>query len=455
MTHVRLLIPFGVDLAVPAGVADRNPDQYRRFWTSARTALAALPADVRSCADIRLPDAMARAQGSSYSSIDTGSFTHLPHLLDIVIDPEGMDLQQTPSAVTAVDGVRVLIYPHQLGLVEVSVSIGNTPDPTRGYEEWLDELQRESVAFGEQLTRTISRRVVNPVVDVLRAADRKKEFFLPPYQGSLEMGTALWVSRGLLVSPEHRPLLSHWTKDVVGSDGESLRDELLDGTRNSLVRWLNYAFVDSDREGADALDSGPHAAEVSALRMAQVVYASLERVDSQLKLVLSEAAAAHTRWQLGLLHEDLSQLSTRAELIVMERQEMQKFMPRQVREHFEKILSAWEYDALVEGPALFKIELCNRRLSDLSTKRAARSSLVTDLILLGIGVTSIAGVALAITEFGRNAAASAYSTGYDLGGSDFTSWFATQPIDLILTASAAVSVIVVALYLYFRRDNRE
>ena len=94
-----------------------------------------------------------------------------------------------------------------------------------------------------------------------------------------------------------------------------------------------------------------------------------------------------------------------------------------------------------------------RRLDDLAARRAARSGRVTDLILMGIGITSIASIALAISQFGRSAASDPLATGYDLGASDFTSWFAAQPVDVILLASAAASAVLVVLSLYFRRDD--
>jgi hypothetical protein len=452
LTTLILLIPFGADLALLAGSADRKPGDYRKMWMRARDEISALPTEARSGIDVHLEHASTQTDG--YTAFGTSAFAKLNHLITLDIDPERFVVEQRPSSFESVDKVQVQVYPHQLGFVEISISLCKPPDAGEGLDAWLDLLQKEGVAFGEWITAKISSEIIIPIIGALRAADRKSAFFLAPYRGSLEMGAAVWVSRVMLVAPEDRSLLSHWTKDVVGGDSESLRDDLLNGSRNSLVRWVNYAFVDEDHEGAISLISGAHSAEFSALRIGQVLWPSLERVDTQLKLVLSDAAAANTRWKLELLQEDLSHLSTRAELIVMERQELQKFMPRRVREHYEKILAAWEYDSLIEQPVLFKIELCNRRLSELSAKRTARSSLVTDLILLGIGVTSIAGVALGITSFGRQAAADPLSTGYDLGRSDLINWFSGQPIDLILVASGAVSVILVALYLYFRSDNR-
>jgi hypothetical protein len=42
---------------------------------------------------------------------------------------------------------------------------------------------------------------------------------------------------------------------------------------------------------------------------------------------------------------------------------------------------------------------------------------------------------------------------YDLGGSSIVEWVASQPADAILIASAVASLVLVVLYLFFRRDK--
>lgn len=201
--------------------------------------------------------------------------------------------------------------------------------------------------------------------------------------------------------------------------------------------------------------TGEHAAEYAGLAYAQVLYASLDHVDACLKQVLAESAAATSSWELGVLRSTLRELNSRAELLFMERQSLQKYMSRPVRAHFEAILSAWDYESLIEQPVLFKVELCQRRLREAAERRQARSSLVTDVILLIVAITSIAATALALTDFGRGAATDPLSTGVDMGGNAFTNWFASQPIDTVLAISFAASAVLVVLYLYFRRRDQE
>ena len=137
----------------------------------------------------------------------------------------------------------------------------------------------------------------------------------------------------------------------------------------------------------------------------------------------------------------------------MERRDLAKYLKRAVRREMDAILAFWGYEKLLEEPVRFKIETCDRRLAELAARRTARSAMFTDLILLGIGVTSILGTALALTEFGRSIASDPASTVYDLGRSSIVEWVAAQPADAILLASGMTSVLMVVLYLFFRRDH--
>jgi hypothetical protein len=189
------------------------------------------------------------------------------------------------------------------------------------------------------------------------------------------------------------------------------------------------------------------------MRYAQFFYAALDVVDTRLTGILADTAAAGARWQLERLRGQLLALSQRAELVIMDRQNLSKYLKRSVRAEMEAILGYWEYESLVETPVRFKIGICDRRLAELAARRTARSSLFTDLILLGIGITSVLATALALTEFGRTMASEPGLGRYDVGRNAVTGWFASQPADAVLITSGVVSAALVVLYLIFRRGH--
>ncbi len=442
MTHLRVIAPMPIDFALVPGVADLDQRGYANFWISAQSAVAAA-----SGATVELHHAKLASSTTRYTTLDADALDRPVELLTVHLDVPDLGGVDGPTVADA----QVRVYAR--GIATLEATIETKAPPQRGAEDWLDALQARAVELASELAQE-SDQVVSAVLEATRRADRRGEFVEPQMAGGAVLGDPMWVSRALLVDTKHRQVLAHWTKDAVSGEGAAQREALLGGEADSLMLWLNYAFVDTAREGSAAWSSGAHTEDWHALRYAQVAYATLDQVDSQLGVVLAQAAGAHSRWDLEELQSTLVRLSRRAELAIMQRQSLEKYMSRRVRRAYDALLQAWDYSTLVEAPVRFKITLCQGRLDDLLAKGTARSSLVTDLILLGIGITSIASTALALTEFGRNAATDPNATDLDLGASAFTSWFAAQPIDVVLLASTATSAVLIVLYIYFRRDSQ-
>lgn len=466
MTLVNTIAPVITNIASVAGAADLQQTAYASFWRNIEVSpdMSALAADGVS---VVYEHAKTVSSRSRYTSIRVDSLVRTPHMLTFKVNPEVfMEQRQLslPPHMRALEEITFRLYPHEVSLLEVSARIDDPPARNAHDEAgrplantWLDEIQDGMVTFTEAIAEQLLDRAIAPLIRSIRRLDRKGSF-LRVREDADEVTKVLWASRSLLAAPKHRWLLDHWTFNAVGDEHRAERDALLDGSENALMKWLNYAFVDVAGEGLQAFRAsneheGAYAHHYAGLRYAQYVYASLDYVGGRLGTVLVEAVGVRAKWELEALKDDLVTLSQRAELIIMERHDLLKYMNREIRDQFKKLLEAWDYDELVEGPVQFKIELCNRRLAELTEKRAARSTLVTDLILLGIGITSIAGIAIALTDFGRNSARDAISTVYDLGASGFTDWYIAQPIDVILLASAAASTVLIVLYLFFRRDN--
>lgn len=453
MTHLRLLAPVAVDFGTTLGVASRDPEGYAELWRSARKPVEHV-SDLPAGTKVALHHTEV-VRSTLYDRLDKDSLPRPLHVLTVTCDAD--TLGHEPVAHATIVETEMRLYDHGIALLEIGLDVA--APPAGAPEDWLTKLQEQGVAMAAALAQTITTRVLDPVLSTVRELDPDHEVVeaaaSEDSSARLESGLALWVARSLLVDPGDRAMLAHWTKGAIDDESEQARQDLLDGTGDRLVRWLNYAFVDVDGEGAAAFkEDGRFDDQWQGVGYAQVTYAVLDRIDARLATVLAESAAATERWQLEELKEQLVGLSGRAEVAIMDRQQLAKYLTRAVRRHMEEMLSVWDHDGLLQEPVQFKIEACGRRLDDLTARRTARSGVVTDLILLGIGVTSIASTAVAIIEFGRTSASDSLSTGYDLGGSRFTSWFSAQPIDAVLLVSGVISVVLVLLYLYFRRDDR-
>ncbi|MFF4879262.1 hypothetical protein [Micromonospora sp. NPDC000668] len=475
MTELRILAPVVVDYYAVPGASLRDPRAYAQFWAKQQPAVDEL-------LELLVPDSVKEGPGTSpavvlehtratsslnlYRTISDHALERTFHVLTGKLAPEHLPGEfdgATDALHVGVTEIGFRLYDHGLMLLELLADVQRSlTEPNDGLEAHLDDLQARAVTMGERVARETVRRYLNPVLDLLRQADRDEQILVAATPAddpvTAEFGESLWVTRSLVVDPSESGIervVRHWVKDVVtAGDGDTTpADRLLDGDLDHLVRWLNYIFMDRTGAGGRMLPGDPFRDQWDALRYAQVFYGVLDRIDTRLSKIVADSAAPASRWDLEQLKGQLMSLSKRAELIIMERRDLSKYLKRAVRVEMDAILEFWDYENVLEQPVRFKIEICDRRLAELASRRTARSTMFTDLILLGIGVTSILGTALAVTEFGRSIASDPGTAIYDLGQSSAMEWIAAQPADAILITSGLVSVLLVMVYLFFRRDN--
>lgn len=471
MTALRILAPVVVDYQAVPGSSLRDPKGYARFWAELQPAVDDLlaplnPDPTTPPPAVSLEHTQVTSSLNLYRTISDHASGRPLHVLTGSLLPQHLPDEfggATDALHRGVTEVVFRLYDHGLILLELHVKVDpSVTAPGPGVESRLDELQTTALAMGERVARETVRRYLAPLLDLFRQADPDERILAAATPAddpmAAEVGQTLWVTRSLVLDPADpgaKAALRHWVKDVgTGDNGIDPAGPLLSGEADHLVRWLNYAFIDRTGEGTGQFPGEQFRDTWDALRFAQVFYGALDRIDSRLSKILADSAASRSRWELGRLKEQLTGLSQRAELIIMERRDLAKYLKRQVRHEMDGILGYWEFEKLIEDPVRFKIETCDRRLAELAARRTARSALFTDLILLGIGVTSILGTALALTQFGRSVANDPEMTVYDLGRSSIVEWMASQPADAILIASGVTSALMVVLYLFFRRDKQ-
>ena len=77
----------------------------------------------------------------------------------------------------------------------------------------------------------------------------------------------------------------------------------------------------------------------------------------------------------------------------------------------------------------------------------------TDIILMSIGVTSVLATAIALVQFGRDAGQDPSQSVFDLGNGSITSWLSSQSMDAILILSLMLSIVLVAVFIWKRRQS--
>jgi hypothetical protein len=473
VTQLRLLAPVCVDYYAVPGASLRDPRGYAQFWADQQPAVDSLlaglvpesrpdePAADRPC--VTLEHTRPTRSLNLYRTIGDNAVERPMHVLTGTLRVQDLP-GEFADAGPCGEVVEIVfrLYDHGLMLLELLTNVPPALSASAdGLAARMDELQDCAVSLGERVGRAIVHRYLDPVLRLLREADGGAKVLAPATPSNdpvtADFGEPLWVTRSLVVDPAEPCadlMVRHWIKDVVMVDEDrSPADRLLDGELGHLVRWLNYVFIDQSGAGGRMRPGDPYRDQWEALRYAQVFYGVLDQIDSRLSRILADSAAAGSRWELQRLKDQLTNLSRRGELIILERKDLSKYLKRAVRVEMDEILEFWDYVNVLEEPVRFKVEICDRRLGELAARRTARSALFTDLILLGIAVTSIIGTALAVTDFGRSMATNPDTTAYDLGRSSIVEWIASQPADAILVASGGLSLLLVALYLFFRRDR--
>jgi hypothetical protein len=487
VTFLRVLAPVVVDYFAVPGAALRDPTGYAGFWAAQQPVVdrllvrlaAEVPAAEVVTAPVTAPDGgpsrppprivLEHTEPTSslnlYRTISDHAVNRPVHVLTGMLMPEHLPGNFDLGRGVSVTEIAFRLYDHGLMLLEVLADIGPwlSKIDVDQVGEQLDALQARVVAMGERAARDTHRCYLVPVLAALRQADRDERVLLTatPDAGpaTTELGEALWVTRSLVVNPVDQireRAVRHWIKDVaIADDSIPPAERLLDPVdpTNHLIRWLNYCFVDRGEGSGRMAPGDPFHDPWDALRYAQVYYGTLDRIDARLSKILADSVASPSRWELDQLNDRLVDQSRRAELIIMAQRDLRKYLKRSVRNEMAAILAFWDTEEVLEGPVRFKIEVCGRRLGELAARRTARSALFTDLILLGIAVTSILGTAVAVTQFGREISSDPAMAVYDLGGSSIVEWVASQPADAILITSALASVVLVVLYLFFRGDR--
>ena len=445
MTAFLTIAPMPVDFALTPGAAIKDPDAYAAFWRTVATRHDGLPLQFTHATDV--------VRQPRYESLRSDAMDRELHVLhgDLTTSELHLDLTRDLAELWGcVKQVRFWLYDHHLLLVELS---GQAEEWLREEEltRRLDKLQRGLIDLTERAARTIATDVIQPTLALAREKDQAAQFVEAAASTPPEP-VPWWVARALVVDPsskQDQAEAKHWLANSAEPD---IVSEFLAGERTHVARWLNYAYRGVRHGNVTRLAPGL-AEHWRAMRYSQYFYTALDQVDGRLNEVLTETTTGLKRWEIDELSQRLRALSHRAESVIMNLQGLRKYVTRDVLAEMNEVLAAWDYQQLIEEPVQYKTGVCERRINDLNADAQARAGTVTDVILLGIGVTSVLATALALTDFGRQMAADPDQAGFGSFSSGITEWFAAQPADAILIGSILISALLVLLFLAVRRSQ--
>jgi len=501
----KLLAPVRTDFSIVSEAPIRDPDQYAAFWDGVANdkneLRAGLPVELalsKTLTEIRFPHASAyrRSPFNRYQSLESDALERPLHVLEVELDRSAFvaDAASEASLPAAASGRRVdrilwRVFDHGISLLEIDIRLGDALHavPVGQVPAMLNDLQQAGVVLGERIARRCTEALLQPLFAWLHAAPGSADYIESDTatQAHRATGAVLWVTRTLVFEQgddRHRAaVIRHWLKDAGpseegtddappdGENKEKLIDRIVRDDTQHLTRWLNYLFREGAyaADGLDADDRGsgtpdrrtrpdlatPFCDAWEAMLHAQFFYGALDIVDLHLTRILAQSLARDSVLRVDQLKALLEQNIRKANLLLLQFHDSAKYYKRTVKSELDDILEYWDFEAVLIGPVQEKITLCQERLTLLHQKEAARSAIYTDIILLGIGITSIFGTSLALAEYGRTMATDADLGSYDVTSANFIDWFAALPTDVILVGSSILSLLLVVLYAYYRKQQ--
>lgn len=431
MHEFRWMAPLRVGFSSSPGIMDREPERYRALWDR----LAERVED-RSWTIHRSSQTDTAPLGWSKADADL-----LPRPLQVVtgtIDPPTLPL----CGDLEVTELSWSLYDHGVLLVEGSFrTAAHVDDATlRDADHWEAAVQRA----GEDLSRHCAEQEYAALTEQLgRLADAEALLELE----EREIGRPLWVTRSLAYdacASGAEDFARAWVSSIDAHHRDAV-EELIRGERPLVAQWMNHIYRP---EMTEQVRLSWH-----ALQKAQFFWSAMTWVDDSLRQILAWSMADHGDVSVQALRNELRATMNQAQELLMLRADVRQHVSRRSHEEMQRFLGVWEYAELLESPVREKVDICKERLTALAEDRAARSAMFTDIILMSIGVTSVLATAIALVQFGRDAGQDPSQSAFDLGNGSITSWLSSQSMDAILVISILLSICLVGVFIWKRRQS--
>lgn len=388
------------------------------------------------------------------------------------------------------------VYDHRIGILQLDFDLGpfaSTVDP-KDLPQVLDGLQKGAILFAEKLVDLYHDEILVHLFDWIRKIEVVRRFIddetsakeLAASLGAMvrQRCRTLWVTRSLILEEKdklaptsdqarnfRRALIGHWLKDVPDDSQKAPRAEEEDGPKTprpeeqadsetmESTRWLNYLFAEKSYPGpypeqgwsTDHLGSALSFSPTwDAMETAQYYYSAFDLVQTSVSHILAVSISRTGERRVNEMQSLLDLAIRDVQMLTVEFYENQKYYSRQVEDKLAEILKYWGFEDLLTKQTTQRVAACVDRLTELNARTAERSAILTDLVLLAIGVTSVFGVGLALAQYGRAQTLNPALIPYEGATFNVAQWIAERSTDGILLASACTSLALIFLYAIFR-----
>lgn len=337
----------------------------------------------------------------------------------------------------AVDRGEIVFHVFPVGMAIVEICLN--------YREHLDPRQVEE--FAQRHARELMVTHLPAVSRLLAdAATQIPDTYLDK-QASETVQSLVdesWTARTVLIAKDSLPdpamqtFLEQWLCDTARPDDAQ---RLIAGETDYSMTWLNYVIVDADPARTRMLRA--------AMRLSQYYYAVQHILNRQAQLNLSSAQFEKNARKAEAA---LTRTRKRMQMLQIQFGVQKSFMNRTMRRVVDGIMQAWEFDDVVaNGNRL--IEASSARINELDRSRREFSTYLTDVILAAIALIAIMELSLGLVQYSREFISRPVLGYTDSGVSRVLSFVASREIDVLLSGSALLFVILVVVYGLLKRHK--
>lgn len=436
-------------------------------------------------------------QHSRFRSVDKDSLTRPLPILIFEVSPDNpvaavcwqkviaqfTDQQELLNKMQLIgNSINISLYDNCVALLQMDFDITKIMNEQKQEElaNLLDLIQAAGIKMGEYLSRDLYQDSIKPFLQHLLELDNEASRFIvnENFQFKRALNNAVllpsstvdnhvivvnWVTRTLLVESQDKQnlpkVIEHWLKDC---GDQQIIDDARDNSAACAIRWLNYLFREDayswKTDGNGEINyTAPFSDEWQAMMNAQYYYATFEALNDSLRSTLSFAYQSSGRMKqktishLRTLNRALERDIVAANLAIIEYHNNFGYYNRNVGNVMKQIMAGWDFDEAILSQVKHNISLCEQRIAELHQKAASRSGFYSDILLLGIAVTSIVAFLFQLIEYGRNMSNDANLAIYESNSWNLVEFVSERPTDFIITLSLGIIIVLFVLYSWFRR----
>lgn len=353
------------------------------------------------------------------------------------ISEDGFDLRIAvfaPAPGASATSIRFHIFGSGVAIAEVILT--EPPTPLEALEHWSQKQTREIIQRHLDGFRHCLELIAR-----LTPKDLKDE--AAPSDSIICLGH---TSRALILSDAERrrpalaPLIQQWLAETTRPEHA---DEILAGTRQSSMFWLNYLIIEDETE------TGREETRflLNTMRIAQYFWSAQDWTNERTREIVT---ASLTSKKLRAAEKDLLAARARTQMLQVEYESLRAVMNRRREREIRSILEAWSFDSLnTTGDQL--VQLSTGKIREISAARTRRSEFVTGLILFGIGAVAVIEAIFSAISFSREVMLRPALEYTDSGGSVLLRLIALADSDAMIGSGLFIIIALTLIYVFHQK----